>query len=121
MKSLIPSLLLLLTVLPCSAEEQRIYVGTYSRGDSLSDGIYTCTFDDETGMLGKPALAVAADNPSFLAVHPNGKILFACNESNDFRTEETGAVTSFRINAFPADPSPSTTTNKTMIPSPPRK
>lgn len=80
------------------ASEQRIYIGTYTRGDSPSDGIYTCVFDDESGQLSDPELAAESDSPSFLAVHPSGTLLFACNEVDDFGGERTGAVSAFRVN-----------------------
>ena len=80
-----------------SAEEHQLFIGTYTRGGSASKGIYTCTFDDSTGKLSQPSLAVEADNPSFLAVHPSKDLLFACIETNDFGGEPTGAISSFRI------------------------
>lgn len=81
------------------AAEQRLYFGTYSRGDSSSEGIYTAKFDDETGQLSPPTLAVEADNPSFLAVHPDRRLLFACNETADFTGKPTGAVSAFSVDA----------------------
>lgn len=80
-----------------AAAEHQLYIGTYTRGGSESQGIYTCTFDDSTGKLSEPSLAVEADNPSFLAVHPSKDLLFACIETNDFGGEKTGAVSSFQI------------------------
>lgn len=82
-----------------SAAEHRIFIGTYTRGDSSSEGIYTCTFDAESGILGPPALAAKVDNPSFLAVHPSNKFLFACIETNDYEGNPTGAVAAFAIDS----------------------
>ncbi|MEZ6063411.1 MAG: lactonase family protein [Planctomycetaceae bacterium] len=86
-----------ISVPSADAAEHRIYIGTYTEPDSISDGIYTCLFNDETGSLSAPELAVKADNPSFLAIHPNGRVLFAVNELNEFRGEKSGAVSAFRI------------------------
>lgn len=94
-------LAVVVAVLTCSAataESQRIYIGTYTRGGSVSEGIYTATFDSETGTLSDPTLAAKADNPSFLATHPSKDLLFAVNEVNDFQGQPTGAVSAFRIN-----------------------
>lgn len=77
--------------------EHRFFVGTYSRDESISEGIYTSTFNDETGTLTVPELAIAGDNPSFLAVHPTKDLLFACIETNDFGDKPTGAVSAFRV------------------------
>lgn len=91
-------ILFLTTLLTAStmAAEQRLFIGTYTRG-SDSQGIYTCLFDADTGTLSDPKLAVETDNPSFLAIHPTRDLLFACNETNDFEGEESGAVSSFRM------------------------
>ena len=79
------------------AADQRIYIGTYTRGESTSDGIYTAVFNDESGSLTEPKLAVEADNPSFLAIHPDKDVLFACIETADFGDKPTGAVSAFQI------------------------
>lgn len=90
-------LFLIIGMTSAMAAEQRIYIGTYTRGNDVSDGIYTCLFDDETGTLSKPVLAAESDNPSFLAVHPTRDLLFAVNEVNDFGNDGAGAVSAYRI------------------------
>ncbi|MEZ6123101.1 MAG: lactonase family protein [Planctomycetaceae bacterium] len=79
------------------SEEVRLFVGTYTRGNDFSQGIYTCTFNDASGKLSDPVLAASADNPSFLAIHPNGQWLYACNETGDFQGTASGAVSAYRI------------------------
>lgn len=58
-----------------SAETWRVYVGTYTGGDS--EGIYLLHFDDETGKVNLKGLAVPTENPSFLACHPNLPVVYA--------------------------------------------
>ena len=60
----------------------RVYVGTYTggSGDEKSEGIYLLDLDPQSGKLGPPRLAGKAINPSFLAVHPNLKFLYAVSE-----------------------------------------
>jgi len=66
-----------------------VYVGTYTaRG---SKGVYRCDFDPATGKLGRAVLAAETENPSFLAVHPNGRYLYAVNEVDH------GSVTAFAL------------------------
>ncbi len=77
------------------AAEYRVFVGTYTEGDSISKGIYTCLFDSRTGKLSEPSLAIDAVNPSFLAVHPNQEFLYAVNELN----EGDGIATAMKINS----------------------
>ncbi len=70
-----------------------VFVGTYT-GRTQSKGIYRMELDTATGKLSEPTLAAELDNPSFLAVHPTHKYLFAVNESDG---KGSGAVTSFAL------------------------
>ena len=100
---LLRSTLLLSAVLYCSgvaqAERYRVFVGTYTGGDSISKGVYSCEFDSETGKLSEPVLAAELINPSFLAIHPSGKYLYAVNEVSEGPGRGNGAVTALTINA----------------------
>ncbi|MCX7401216.1 MAG: lactonase family protein [Planctomycetales bacterium] len=81
------------------AERYRVFVGTYTGGDSISKGVYSCEFDAETGKLSDPVLAAELINPSFLAIHPSGKYLYAVNEVSEGPGRGNGAVTALTINA----------------------
>ena len=81
-----------------AAEARHVYVGTYTGGDS--EGIYLLDFDDESGAIALKGLAVAVENPSFLALHPTEPVLYATARSGDqdvaasFRiAPETGLLT----------------------------
>jgi len=74
----------------------RVYVGTYT-APSKSRGIYVLEFDTKTGELTKPRLAGEASNPSFLAVHPNQRFLYAVSEVGEYQGEKSGSVSSFAI------------------------
>jgi len=58
-----------------------MYVGTYTGPESK--GIYAYRFDATTGEVTPLGLAGEAKNPSFLAIHPNHKFLYAVGESAD--------------------------------------
>ena len=75
--------------------KRTVFLGTYTQGDSK--GIYSCRFDDETGALTDYRLAAETPSPSFLALHPNGKFLYAVNETDDYMGENSGAITAFAI------------------------
>ena len=60
-----------------------VYVGTYT--DGTSRGIYRFTFDPATGATTEPVLAAETKNPSFLALHPNGRFLYAVGRSRASR------------------------------------
>lgn len=77
--------------------DHRVFIGTYTSGDSPAEGIYTCEFNDDTGHLSDPVLAAAAENPSFLAIHPTQDVLYAVNEVESFHGAPGGGVTAFRI------------------------
>ena len=72
-----------------------VFVGTYTGPNS--EGIYHSVLDLKTGTLSKPVLAAKTKNPSFLAIHPTGKFLYAVGEVSDFEGQPTGAVTAFAI------------------------
>ncbi|MCW5964091.1 MAG: lactonase family protein [Bryobacterales bacterium] len=90
----------LLSTLSCtgqstSASQEWVYVGPYTRG--ASKGIYRLSFDPQSGALGEPALAAQTANPSFLALHPNGRNLYAVGELPEFQGEKGGSVTAFAV------------------------
>ena len=80
-----------------AGEPLRVYVGTYTGGDSK--GIYLLEMDPETGALTEKGLVAETPSPSFLAIHPSGKFLYAVNEVESFRGEKAGSVSGFAIDA----------------------
>lgn len=79
------------------AAELRLFIGTYTGGESSSKGIYTAVFDTATGSLSKPELAAELRNPSFLAVHPNGTHLYAVIEISEGEGRGSGGVAALKI------------------------
>ncbi len=77
------------------AREFLVYFGTYT--GPKSQGIYVSRFDARTGQLSAPELAAETQNPSFLAVHPDRRQLYAVGEIGDFAGQRTGAVSAFAI------------------------
>ncbi len=103
-----PALLLVLAALAAAtivAVEKpgpvTVYVGTYT--DGTSRGIYRFAFDPATGAMTEPVLAAETKNPSFLALHPNGRFLYAVGEVSSFGGSETGSVSAFAIDAKTGD------------------
>jgi 6-phosphogluconolactonase len=74
-----------------------VYVGTYT--GPKSEGIYRFELDLATGAASAPTVAAKVTNPSFLAIHPSGKLLYSVGEIGDFGGKKTGAVTAFSIGA----------------------
>src|SRR5438309_3888452 len=73
-----------------------LYVGTYTEG-TRSEGIYLVRMDRRSGQLRRVGSVDAGANPSFLAIHPNGRVLYAVNELEKYKERETGAVSAFAI------------------------
>jgi 6-phosphogluconolactonase len=90
-------LCLLAGVTPALAQNNlRLYIGTYT-APAKSKGIYFLDMDLKTGALSKPTLAAETVNPSFLAIHPSHRFLYAVDEIADFQGKKSGAVSAFTI------------------------
>ncbi|MDE0449694.1 MAG: lactonase family protein [Spirochaetaceae bacterium] len=75
----------------------RVYIGTYTRDDTGSEGIYRGELDVGTGELTVQGVAARVDNPSFLALSAAGDFLYAVNEVSDLGTGKHGAASAFRV------------------------
>jgi len=88
---------------PLQADEKeidkvRVYVGTYTR--PKSKGIYLLDFNPRTGELTSQGVAGEAKSPSFLAIHPSQKYLYAVGEIDNFQDllgRKAGGVYAFSI------------------------
>lgn len=84
--------------IPAEAKDKYfVYVGTYTQEGSTSKGIYAYRFDPDDPKLTPIGLAAQTINPSFLAVHPNHKFLYAVNEVGNYEGKKSGAVSAFSI------------------------
>jgi 6-phosphogluconolactonase len=70
-----------------------VYIGTYT--DGKSEGIYALRLDAAKGTLTPVGLVAKTDSPSFLAIHPNRRFLYAVNES--FARGNNGGVSAFEM------------------------
>jgi len=75
------------------AADYLVFAGTYTRGPSK--GIYSLRFQTESGKLAPLGVAAETPNPSFLALHPNHRFLYAVNEGN----AHGSTVSAFAIDA----------------------
>jgi 6-phosphogluconolactonase len=80
---------------------ERVYIGTYTR--SGSRGIYRLQLNPDTGALTEPVLAAEAVNPSFLALHPTRRFLYAVGEMEEFGGKKSGAVSAFAVDERSGD------------------
>jgi 6-phosphogluconolactonase len=70
--------------------ELLVYIGTYA--DQHEEGIHICRFNLETGLLTRVGGVAGIKNPSFQALHPNGKFLYSVSETSDYEGEPVGSV-----------------------------
>src|SRR5690349_10743292 len=87
MRKLLTCIALVASILTAQAD-YLVYVGTYT--GQKSKGIYAFRMDKE-GKLAPVGLVAETPSPSFLALHPKEKYLYAVNEKND------GTVTAFSV------------------------
>jgi 6-phosphogluconolactonase len=102
------TLTLVVTALSLSAQTPDhgrffLYAGT-STNPGTSKGIYVYRYDATNGRTEPLGLAAESRSPSFLAVHPNHRFLYAVNEISNFAPGaapggRTGSVTAFSIDA----------------------
>jgi 6-phosphogluconolactonase len=82
------------------------WIGTYTVDEGVktgSVGIYSFQWDSDTGLVSAVRPVATAGNPSFLALHPNGRFLYAVNEHPAPGAD--GSVTAYAItNASSAEP-----------------
>ena len=72
-----------------------LLVGTQTSG--TSKGIYAYSFDPAAGELKQTGLAAEADNPTFLALAPDGRTVIAANELDTYQGKKSGAVSSYTL------------------------
>jgi 6-phosphogluconolactonase len=71
-----------------------VYFGTYT--GAKSKGIYASRMSDD-GKISAPELVAETASPSYLAVHPNNKFLYAIGEVDKFKDQKAGAVSAYAI------------------------
>jgi 6-phosphogluconolactonase len=76
-----------------------VYVGTYTSPKTGSKGIYLFEMDTRSGELKKVGLAAEVASPSFLAIHPSRRFLYAVGELHEFQGKKSGAVSAFALDA----------------------
>jgi len=79
------------------------YVGTYTGPGGNGKGIYLFRFNLKTGSLTPIKLVSEIPSPGWLAIHPNGKYLYAANEVSRFNGAKTGSVTALAIDRSTGD------------------
>ena len=77
------------------ADRVLVFIGNYTSGDDAA--IHYGEADPDSGALRIHGRTPCEDSPSFLALHPKGRFLYAVNEVSHF--DGGGAVSAFAIDA----------------------
>lgn len=82
---------------PSQAREFFVYLGTYT--GPKSRGLYVCRLEVRSGKLSSPVLAAEAENPTFLAVHPNRPALYSAERPLLYAANEVrkGQVSAYAV------------------------
>ena len=77
----------------------QLIIGTYTEQlphvHGKADGILTASFDRASGSVGPVTTAVAARNPSYLALSATGTSLYAVSETDDFEGRRGGGMAAY--------------------------
>lgn len=76
----------------------RAYIGSYTGASGNGEGIYLAEMLRETGELANLRLVAKSPCPSWIAIHPSRKYLYAVNEIVDYQGN-SGSVSAFAIEA----------------------
>ncbi|MEU0372324.1 lactonase family protein [Streptomyces sp. NPDC006283] len=68
-----------------------LFLGTYTSVEGGGKGIGLATYDESTGRITGTGVVDGVGDPSYLALHPSGRTLYAVDE------QEAGAVTAVRL------------------------
>lgn len=78
---------------PGAKKNYLVFVGTYTT-KTASKGVYAFGYDANSGKLTPTGVAAETQDPSWVAIHPNGKFLYAANEAG-----KNSMVSAFALDA----------------------
>lgn len=90
------------------SKHRLVFIGTYTeeivsktgqifKGMGMGMGIYVYKLDVTSGLMKQCGLAEGVPNPSYLAIDPSRRFLYAVNELREFEDAPTGAVSAFSV------------------------
>lgn len=83
------------TEISSEPDHYRVYFGTSAKAEQR--GIYKSNLDMTTGELSSPTRVSTANRPGFIALHADGKHIYATGEGSAFEGRSQGAVSAFKI------------------------
>jgi 6-phosphogluconolactonase len=95
--SLVLLLLTFVSAAIAAPQNYILYLGTYTESGSTSKGIYAYRYDAVSGHITPLGLAAETTDPSWLALDPNSRFLYAVNEVGNYQGPNSGGVSAFAI------------------------
>lgn len=92
-RSILFVLISVFTINSLLAQNTYVFLGSFN-WDQSKEGIYVYELDKTSGKLTKVTTVKGIRNPSYLALSPNGRFLYACTDS---KTLGAGSVSSFKF------------------------
>jgi len=86
-----------------STQVDKFLVYVAARTKEKGGGIHRYHLDTATGKLTWVGVTAELANPSFLAIHPNKRFLYAVNEISNFQGKREGAASAFAIDPATGD------------------
>lgn len=80
-----------------STDHHQIFIGAYTPKDGSSRGIYGLGLNSTNAKLGAPVLAAETENPTFLVLHPNDRVVYALGQCVNESGKPGGAVTAYSL------------------------
>ncbi len=88
------------------AKDVLVFVGTFTEPirfgtgkilEGKGEGIYAFRLDRSSGALEWIGTTTGVANPSFLALHPGGRFLYAVNELKSYEEQPSGSISAFAV------------------------
>ncbi len=74
-----------------------VFVGSYASAEH--EALYVYRFDPANGSLHKLSAFTGLPNPTFLALHPNGRFLYSIGETGNYQGKREGCVAAFALDS----------------------
>jgi 6-phosphogluconolactonase len=83
------------------SSKQLLAISTYTHhnNESRREGIFVYEFDPATGQLEQRTTTQTLANPSFLAISPDSRFLYAVNEVGEYEGQHGGAISAYALDA----------------------
>ena len=90
------------------SDEILVFVGTYTRAEphaqGRAEGIYAFSLDGASGRLRQVGMTAGITNPSFLAIEPRRRTLYAVCEVSEVGGQPGGGLMAYTIDGAPLTP-----------------